>query len=140
MEHKFHWKHEISYAIIYWSISFFCLFLGLILSLEKATFHWKSLFFFFLFFLLVMFSRQQFIRFSEQGIQISAGFFRKKRLEISQITQVIIGENYLQIEYSGKRFEGFFSPKVMEEITRLFIKQLPDKITIIQQKEEKGGE
>lgn len=130
MEHKFHWKHEISYAIIYWSITFFWFFLAMILSLEKATFHWKSLIFFLLFLVFIVFSRQQFIRFSEQSIHISYGFFRKKKLLFGQINQVVISENHLKIYYESKVFEGLFSPKIMEELRQLLIIELTEKVKL----------
>lgn len=130
MERKFHWKHEISYAIIYWSITFFWFFLAMILSLEKATFHWKSLIFFLLFLVFIVFSRQQFIRFSEQSIHISYGFFRKKKLLFGQINQVVISENHLKIYYESKVFEGLFSPKIMEELRQLLIIELTEKVKL----------
>lgn len=133
MKRKFHWKHEISYAIIYWSITFFWFFLAMILSLEKATFHWKSLIFFLLFLVFIAFSRQQFIQFSEKSIQISYGFFRKKQLLFEQINQVIISENHLKIYYKSKVFEGLFSPKVMEELRPLLIKELAEKVNLEEQ-------
>lgn len=133
MERKFHWKHEISYAIIYWSITFFWFFLAMILSLEKATFHWKSLIFFLLFLVFIAFSRQQFIRFSEQSIQISYGFFRKKKLSFEQIDQVVISENHLKIYYKSKIFEGLFSPKVIEELCQLLIDELSEKVKLEEQ-------
>lgn len=128
MERKFYWKHELPYVIIYWSMTFFSFFLGMILNLEKAKFHWYSLPFFGLFFLFIAYNRQQYIRFLEKEVKLSKGFFYKKTIELKDIHQVIIFNDHLVIHYKTTKLDCYFSKKTIQNVTNAFVDQLPEKV------------
>lgn len=112
MERKFYWQPELSIAIIYWSTTFICLFLGFILALEKSSIHWKSYLAFSLFILLSVLSRQRFIQFSSDSMKISYLLkWKTKIIPYTAIEKISWEKDRLFIYYQGKVFDGYFPPK-----------------------------
>lgn len=120
MERKFYWQPELSIAIIYWSCTFICLFLGFILALEKSTIHWKSYLAFSLFFILVLLSRRRFIQFSSTSIKVSYLLHWKTTTVLySEIERIYWKKNRLFFHYQGKTFEGYFSTKQRQSCRKI---------------------
>lgn len=106
MGKKIPWRLENSLAIIYWSITWICLFLGLIFILERATIHWKSFFFLIMCVLLVYLSRKRKLAFTEFGVDVSfARFWKKQFIYYNEIQEIQVQSLNIRLIFQGKEFD-----------------------------------
>lgn len=91
---RYFFQPELSLAIIYWSITFFILFLSLILTLEKTHPYLKSNMIMIIFFGLVLFGLYRFFTLSTEGIWEHPFLFRKKlftKKDLKKVSVVKLG-------------------------------------------------
>lgn len=106
MGKKIPWQLENSLAIIYWSITWICLFLGLIFILERATIHWKSFFFLIMCVLLVYLSRKRKLAFTEFGVDVSfARFWKKQFIYYNEIKEIQVQSLNIRLIFQGKELD-----------------------------------
>lgn len=106
MGKKIPWQLENSIAIIYWSITWICLFLGLIFILERATIHWKSFFFLIMCVLLVYLSRKRKLAFTESGVDVSfARFWKKQFIYYNEIQEIQVQSLNIRLIFQGKELD-----------------------------------
>ncbi len=93
---RYHWQPELSWSIIYWSIAFMSLFIGLILLQESSSFSNISLTLFALFVLMAIIGVHRFFVIGEEKLYIaSANPFTTKKIPISSIEKISV--TYLNI-------------------------------------------
>lgn len=106
MGKKIPWQLENSLAIIYWSITWICLFFGLIFILERATIHWKSFFFLIMCVLLVYLSRKRELAFTESGVDVSfARFWKKQFIYYNEIQEIQVQNLNIRLIFQGKELD-----------------------------------
>ena len=106
MGKKIPWQLENSLAIIYWSITWICLFFGLIFILERATIHWKSFFFLIMCVLLVYLSRKRKLVFTESGVDVSfARFWKKQFIYYNEIQEIQVQSLNIRLIFQGKELD-----------------------------------
>lgn len=130
MERKFYWKYETAYATIYWSLTFISFFLSMILFLEKATFHWKSLLFFIVFLLFVINNQKQYFCVSEAKVYLSKGVFGKEEWLFEEIDWIEINGHQLIISSHSKKRTVYLASKKVAEVTEIFKAIAPQKVNI----------
>lgn len=129
MRDKFHWRLELAYAIIYWSFTYSFLFLGLILSLEKAHLNWRSLVAFVVFFSLIGIDRRRFIQFTDNQMMLSYGnYWKKQAITYQACEKVEVFVDALLIHHQTKKTLLYFSEKEKEKMLLCLEKTYPGKI------------
>lgn len=124
--YKIRWQPERSLAIIYWSITFICLFLGLTFILERAEVHWKSMIFFFIFLILVYCDYRRAIIFHKNGIQINyARFWKTDYFTFDQINFIRISGSLLMIYLKKQTLEMRLNKKQIKKLCHFLPKEIP---------------
>ncbi|MGM9903981.1 hypothetical protein A5844_000145 [Enterococcus sp. 10A9_DIV0425] len=86
MKKIIHWQPEMAQSIIYWSFTFFVLFLSLIMSLENTRPYWKSNLVMGLFFICLFLGLRRSFVLKQDSIKIRYTLFWKdKEVPIEQI-------------------------------------------------------
>lgn len=93
---RYHWQPELSWSIIYWSIAFMSVFIGLALLRESSSFSGISLTLFVLFVLMALIGIHRYFVIEEEKLYIAAANpFATKKIPISSIEKVSV--TYLNI-------------------------------------------
>lgn len=98
---RYHWQPELSWGIIYWSLTFIPLFMSMTLLLEKLRVSGIFLLLIFLFLLLVILGLHRYFEIKESQLRIvSANLFAIQDIEIAQITKVEVSYIAVRIFYN----------------------------------------
>ncbi|HEL9634609.1 TPA: EbsA family protein [Streptococcus suis] len=100
---RYHWQPELSWGIIYWSLTFIPLFMSMTLLLEKLRVSGIFLLLIFLFLLLVILGLHRYFEIKENQLRIvSANLFAIQDIEIAQITKVEV--SYIAVRIFSNEF------------------------------------
>lgn len=98
---RYHWQPDLSWAIIYWSLTFTPLFIGMILLLEKLQVPRLFIFLLALTLIFTMLGLNRYFELKEEHLQVaSANPFAVHRIEIASIWKVEV--TYLAIKIFSK--------------------------------------
>ncbi|MDQ8819773.1 EbsA family protein [Streptococcus ruminantium] len=98
---RYHWQPELSWAIIYWSLAFTPLFVGMILLLERLRISRLFIFLVALSLILIILGLHRYFELREEHLRIvSANPFSVQEIEIASITRVEV--TYLAIRIFSK--------------------------------------
>ncbi|HFR3896539.1 TPA: EbsA family protein [Streptococcus suis] len=100
---RYHWQPELSWGVIYWSLTFIPLFMSMTLLLEKLRVSGLFLLLVFLFLLLVILGLHRYFEIKETHLRIaSANPFAVQKIEIATIEKIEV--SYLAIRIFSQEF------------------------------------
>ncbi|HEP1820090.1 TPA: EbsA family protein [Streptococcus suis] len=93
---RYHWQPDLSWAVIYWSLTFLPLFVSMTLLLEKLRVSRLFILLLSIFFVMVVLGSHRYFELKEKDLRIaSANPFAVQNISISNITKVEV--SYLAI-------------------------------------------
>ncbi|MGT2887473.1 EbsA family protein [Streptococcus didelphis] len=103
---RYHWQPELSWAIIYWSIAFAPIFIGLSLLYERTEIPSRIFILFAIFAVLVGVGLHRYFIIENNGILriVSLKIFGPHKLDISSITKVEVTKSTLSIIVEDKKY------------------------------------
>lgn len=119
---RYFWQPELSISIIYWSVTFFILFVSLIVTMEHTTLYWKTYAIMAVFLVFLCLGLHRYFQLEQTGIKAARALLgRAYFIEYQQIQQVILGEKDICfITNQGKSYYFVMKKKSLE----LFFAQL----------------
>lgn len=95
---RYHWRPELSWAIIYWSLSLTPVFIGLALLYERAQISEAIIVMFFLFIFLIGIGLHRYFRIDENQLIIaSANPFASRKIQIKSISKIEVTILFIKI-------------------------------------------
>ena len=95
---RYHWQPELSWAIIYWSLSLTPMFIGLALLYERAQISTAIFVMFFLFILLIGIGFHRYFRIDENQLYIaSANPLASRKIQIKSISKIEVTILFIKI-------------------------------------------
>jgi uncharacterized membrane protein YobD (UPF0266 family) len=129
---RYFWQPELPIAIIYWSVTFFILFVGLIITLEHTTIFWKTFVGVGIFLIFVLIGLHRYFVVMPKGIKVvRATFLFSYFFPYEQIVEVKAGEKSIQFILADKKEYLFLMSK--KSLARLLLDleaQSPKKFRI----------
>ncbi|HEM5327230.1 TPA: EbsA family protein [Streptococcus suis] len=100
---RYHWQPDLSWAIIYWSLTFTPIFIGMTLLLEKLRVSRLFILLLSLFVVLVVLGLHRYFEIKEKHLRIaSANPFAVQKIEIATIEKIAV--SYLAIRIFSQEF------------------------------------
>ncbi len=109
---RYHWQPELSWSIIYWSIAFTPIFIGLSLLYERTEIPSQVFILFALFAILVGVGLHRYFVIEDHGILkiVSLKLFGPHKLDISSITKIEVTKSTVSI-FVGEKYYIFYMRK-----------------------------
>lgn len=95
---RYHWQPELSWAIIYWSLSLTPMFIGLALLYERAQISTAIFVMFFLFIFAIGIGFHRFFRIEENQLYIAlATPFASRKIQIKSISKIEVTSLFIKV-------------------------------------------